>query len=227
VNSQSSKRNILKQLKNSSIKQKLNYIYEKFKQFYRFLITNKWGKCIIGVIFVIYISFSTYNTMKIKEGLEISDLVAHDSYYGEFSRQNFGEFDLELPVMIIIDQPIDYTSSAVRKKIRKFLGDLQKIKGINKEFLINWMNLYKLEFKIMAKTNNTDLILNQMLNSTSPFQNDFVVGFNQIKNRKEIIASRFFIKYEKTWLSSKDAIIMNNIKDLCKSFDISFKAYSG
>jgi hypothetical protein len=74
---------------------------------------------------------------------------------------------------------------------------------------------------------NTDLILNQMLNSTSPFQNDFVVGFNQIKNRKEIIASRFFIKYEKTWLSSKDAIIMNNIKDLCKSFDISFKAYSG
>ena len=222
-----SRKSVLKSIKNSNILKKLNEIYKSLKNFYKFLITNKYGKCIVAILFVIYISFSTYNVSKIKEGLEIKDLVAHDSYFADFSKQNFGEFDLELPVMLIIDQPFDYTNKSVRNQVMKFLNDVREIEGINKEFLINWMSVYTDELKEMRKTKNSELILKKIFDTSSPFINDLVLGFNKLKNKTEIIASRFYIKYQKTYLSSKDAKVMNNIKELAKNSEFSFKAYAG
>jgi predicted RND superfamily exporter protein len=204
----------------------LKKIFKRFQLFYKFLLTKNFGKCLVGVIFVIYISFSTYNAFKIREGLDVTDLVTDKSYFKASFKENLAEFDSEVPVQLIIYEPVDYSSKEIRNKIRKILEDVRKLDGINPDFLINWMIVYHDELKELKKTKNPDLVLNKIVNSTSPFANDLVLGFNKKINKTQIIASRFYIKYNQTTFTSKDAVIMNTLIKYCQNTGFPIKAFS-
>ena len=223
---QNEKTSLVKLIKNSYPVKIFSKICAYLKKIYKFLITNNYGKLIVGIVFAIYISFSAFNAVKIKEGLEIPQLVSHDSYFATYFKQNMAEFSIETPVMLIINGTLDYSNKSTRKKIDQFLLKARKIDGMNNEFLISWMNIFRDELKELRKTNNSDLLLNKMANTTTPFSNDIVLGFNNELNKTEIIASRFYIKYKKSELTSRDAVIMNDIKDLCKYSELPIVAFS-
>jgi hypothetical protein len=204
----------------------LKKIFKHFQLFYKFLLTKTFGKYVVGVIFVIYISLSTYNAFKIREGLDITDLVTDKSYFKASFKENLAEFDSEVPVQLIIYEPVDYSSKEIRKKINKILADVRKLDGINPDFLINWMIFYHDELKEFKKAKNPDLVLNKIVNSTSPFANDLVLGFNQKINKRQIIASRFYVKYNKTTYTSKDAVVMNKLIEYCQNTGFPIKPFS-
>ena len=141
----------------------INLLQLEFKSVYKFLLTNNYGKCIVVLIFCVYVSFSTYNALKIKEGIELSNLVADNSYYHAFIRENFAEFSLDAPVMLIIYEPIDYTNKTVRKQINKLLDDAKAIDGMNKDFQMSWLNYFDDEIKLLKKSKNPDEILNKIV----------------------------------------------------------------
>ena len=199
---------------------------ERLKLFYKFLIINNYGKCIVGVIFVTYISFSIYNALNIREGLELGDLVNDKSYYKEFIKDMFTEFNSDMPVMLIIYEPIDYSSKTIRKKVEMLLDDIRSIDGINKDFLINWMNYFSNELDQLRSNENPDQILHKIVNMSSPFSNDLIIGFNKTLNRTEIIASRFYVRYKKTSFNSYDAVIKNRLITFCEHSDLPVKAFS-
>jgi hypothetical protein len=217
------------ELKNAKINSLLNFLkffFLKLKLFYKFLITNDYGKCIVALLFGVYLSFSTYNALKIREGMELSNLVADNSYYHAFITENFAEFSQDAPVMMIIYEPIDYTNKTIRKQISQILDEAKAIDGINKEFQMSWLNYFNDEIKLLRKSKNPDEILNKIVNTSSPFSNDIVVTFNHSLNKSQIVASRFYLKYEKLSLTSKDAQIMNSLIELCKKVDFGIKPFA-
>jgi hypothetical protein len=207
----------------------LNFIklfFLKFKFFYKFLITNDYRKYIVALLFGVYLSFSSYNALKIREGMELSNLVAENSYYHAFITENFAEFSQDAPVMMIIYEPIDYTNKTIRKQISQILDEAKAIDGINKEFQMSWLNYFNDEIKMLRKSKNPGEILNKIANTSSPFSNDIAVAFNHSLNKCQIVASRFYLKYEKLSLTSKDAQIMNSLIELCKKVDFGIKPYA-
>ena len=223
---------LLKIFKSRKILEILFKIKGSIRLFYKFLITNKFGKAIIGLLFSIYISFSIAQAVRIEEGLDVGNLVADKSYFRTFVRENFAEFDMEVPVMMVIYEPIDYVNSTNRKMIRKILNNAKKINGMNKHFELNWMNVFRDELKELKKSENRDTILHKIINTSTPFSNDIVLGFNKTTDRTEIVASRFYLKYSETTMTSKDAKVMNDLRELChesglpiKPFAIGFKIF--
>ena len=213
-------------IKNSFMLKFLNNLFSKLKLTYKFLLTKNFGKCLVGVIFLIYISFSTYNAIKIREGLDVTDLVADKSYFKASFKENWAEFDSEVPSQLIIYESVDYSSKETRKKIEKILDDVRKLDGINKDFIINWMTVYNDELKELRKTKNPDLVLHKIVNSSSPFANDLVLRFNKTLNKTQIVASRFYIKYEKTTFTSSDAVVMHKLVEFCRNSDFPIKPFS-
>jgi predicted RND superfamily exporter protein len=208
------------------IKKFFSNITQKIQCFYKFLITNNYGKCIVGLIFTIYISFSTFEALKIREGLDISDLVPDSSYFKAFTNENLKEFRMEPAVMMIIYEPIDYTNKLNRMKINKILNQAKDIDGINKDFILNWMIYFNNELRKLGKSNISENILKEISSTKSPYSNDVVIGYNKYSNRTQIIASRFYIKYDKVNFNSDDAKPMNKLKKLCSDSGLPILPYS-
>ena len=217
------KPNSTKNLNTNCFLKHLRNLSDRFKSIYKFLLTKKIGKIIVGIIFIIYISFSSYQALRIGEGLEIGNLVADKSYFRSYIMENFEEFQIDAPVMMIINEPLDYTNKLIRERIDTLLTEAREINGMNKDFTINWINYFNEELKEFRKN---DRVLERMINDRLPFSNDIVVRFNQTLNQSQIIASRFYVKYNKTTLTSEDARVMNDLLRLCSNSGLPIKPYA-
>jgi patched domain-containing protein len=210
-------------------------LYTRFSKylttFYRFLLFNKLGKLLVGFLFLVYVSFSCWQALKIKEGMEIGDLVADDSYFRDYFKDNVESINLTPFIMIVFYKPIDYANHATRAKLKKFLNDIEKVDGVKKGFVLNWMEPFEDYLSDYAESRN-DSILNEMTNDILPFSNDIIVKFNNETKQKEIVASRFYLQYEKLHFSSKDAIPMQKLRLFCEQsglpvfpYAVTFKFY--
>ena len=88
------------------------------------------------------------------------------------------------------------------------------------------MTVYNDELKELRKTKNPDLVLHKIVNSSSPFANDLVLRFNKTLNKTQIVASRFYIKYEKSTFTSSDAVVMHKLVEFCRNSDFPIKPFS-
>ena len=110
---------------------------------YKFLIFEKIGKCIVFFLFCGYISFFSVNMVKIQEGINLGDLVADNSYYRAYIMDNVESVNLFPIVMLVVTEPMNYTTKTVRKQIRTLLDEAKKIDGISPHFEFNWMSHYE------------------------------------------------------------------------------------
>jgi patched domain-containing protein len=209
----------------SKSKSKFSWLSFKFiGKIYHFLITNKVGKFLVGILFAIYITLAIYNTINIGEGIDHSHLVSDDSFFKDFVIDNNEFIEASPFVQIVFYKPIEYTSD-VQAKITKFLHETLKIKGIRSDFLINWMDAYSFMLDKYYETRNVSY-LNRILDDLSPFSSDIIIKQN------EIVASRFYIQYETNEFSSRDALPMKNLYELCEQsglpvfpYAVTFKIY--
>lgn len=197
----------------------------KWKKIYYYLIVETTGKCIVGVIFLIYISLSGWQAYSIREGIDIGDLVSDDSYFRAYFKDNSEVIDLNPFVMLTFYKPLNYSSRKTRAEINKFIKDVHSIEGISKEFLFDWTEAFHEQLDMYSKTGN-DSYLHQMADDMMPFSNDIVLKTNPVTNRTEIAASRIYIQYEKLVFSSADAVPMTKLRDLCEKSDLPVFAYA-
>ena len=128
--------------------------------------------------------------------------------------------------MMVIYEPIEYKNKKNIKKINEFINKVLQTKGIQKDFLMNWMEVYADELKAMRKGNNSNLILQKIANSSSLFATDVIISLNNDTQMYEIKASRFFIKYSNVLMNSKDAKVMNQLYELCSQSGLPIIPYS-
>lgn len=223
---------VMKIKEKGKIKSIIRLIMSKILNGYKFLILNTYGKCIVGALFVFYISMSAWSASNIREGINIGDLVSDNSYFKEYIYENLDLFDASPAVMLTIYEPIDYTKKTNRLKIEKLIYDAQSIENIDKDFTLNWMKYFEFQLKQLRKTKNMNAFANDVSNDLSLFSNDIIIKFNKSLNRSEISASRFYVKYGPVNFTSQDAKPMYKLQELCKNsglpvmpYAITFKYY--
>jgi predicted RND superfamily exporter protein len=215
-----------------SMKSSTIYFKRFWKSFFKFVICTKRGKCSVAVVYTLYILASLYSANQIKEGINLADLVADDSYYHEYISESARLTDLSPIVMFVIDEPLDYNNISIRKRLNNIINDAMRIEGVKKGFVLNWLEIFK-NRRINYKQNQSVAL--DELKSFPPFMNDLIFTevnknayeANQPPQREfEISASRFFIQYDRLHFSSKDAKPMNQLRELCKQSGLPIYAYS-
>ncbi len=224
---------------------------------FQFLICDKRGKAISILIYLVYMSVSIWNASQIKEGLELADLVADDSYYHTYIKENMRLTDLNPIVMLVVDEPIDYENKNTLMKLSRLYEQALKTDGISKKFTLNWLNSFSSQSLKYKKDLNG---FYDSLKLFPPLLNDVIVHKvhydyhgheknrtvltnieNEIKEASlsssenfeyQIMASRFYIQYDSLHFSSKDAVPMHLLRDLCLEsglpifpYSITFKFY--
>jgi len=214
---------------NSKLSELLRFpqIQSSSKSFFKFVITTKKGKLLTLCTYLIYISLSIWSASNIHEGINLGDLVSKDSYYNKYVSENNELTDLAPIVMFVIHEPIDYDSNRNRIKISKFIKNALKLEGISKDFHLNWMDSFAGR-KIDYKNDESDLL--RTLKAFPPMANDVIIEKRPIVNstgfENQIISSRFYLQYSKLYFSSKDAVTMNFLRDLCIESGLPIIPYS-
>lgn len=194
-----------------------------FKKVLKFLITDKWGKFVTILIFVLYLSVSIWKGSQVKEGMKINDLVSYESHYYPYMNDNTDLINLNPIVMLVIDQPIDYENITNRNEINRIIEESISIDSLSDTFNLNWLSQYDDEERIEYGNNPEEFL--EDLEYFPPFQNDVVIAENS-NGKHEIVASRFYVQYSVSIFGAEDAIPMNKLRKICDESFLPIKAFS-
>jgi hypothetical protein len=192
------------------------FLNEKCRNLYRFLLRNNYGKCIVGILFLIYISLSSWGASQIREGIDPTDLVSDDSHFRFYIISNTETVNLCPIVMIVLDKPLNYTNKETILKIKDFLITTQNVEGLHKDFLLSWIDHFQSQLDQLYQGYN-ESIYNEMLNDNSPFSNDITIRYNPDLKQKEIVATRYYFQYERLRFTMFDVQLMINLRKLAAS----------
>ena len=206
----------IQKTKNSKFYKIYEYFLSSWKQFYKFLLLNNYGKLVVGILFLIYISLSSWGVSLIREGINPTDLVADDSHFKVFIESNSETISLCPVVMIVIDHPLNYSNKEVVEEIYDFLYIAQQTDGLRKDFLLNWLDYFK-DYMDELKKGYNETIYDLIANDESPFSNDVVIRYNTELKQKEIVASRYYLQWERLRFTNFDVDLMVNLRKLAAS----------
>lgn len=210
---------------NCIISRAYKYLFNKWIKFYRFLICNKYGKCIIGILFVAYFSCSVWGAINIREGIDPTDLVADDSHFKVYIESNSETVDLTPVVMFVFDKSLNYSDENTVRKINDILYQAQQLNGIRRDFKLNWLDHFKPTLDKLREGYN-ETYFDEFTNDNTPFSNDIVIKYNETLKQKQIIASRVFVQYEYLRFTAEDVKLMVKLRNLAESIDLKPIAYS-
>ena len=155
-----------------------------FARIFEFLVCTWKGKSLTFLLYLVYIGLSVWSASRIKEGMNLADLVADDSYFSAFVRENLANTDINPIVMFVITEPIDYDNQNVRNRLSKFLIDASKIEGLNKKFRLNWLDYFR-NAKIKYKKSLKNLV--DVLKNVPPMLNDIIVNKVYFDKEKNVV----------------------------------------
>jgi hypothetical protein len=187
--------------------------------------------------------------------MDLGDLVAEDSYFSQYIRENLRQVDLNPIVMLVFDGPLDYDSRTTLLKINRFLADAYRIDGLKPDFRLAWLDLFR-GAKIGYKKNPSNLL--GELKSSPPFLADLILNkvfydaegrevhralvndpdnwrtitfegadrFSNLTAEFQIVASRIYMQYNKLFFNSQDALPMHMLRQLCNESGMSVFPYA-
>ena len=85
---------------------------------------------------------------------------------------------------------------------------------------------YAIRRNELDRRRNYTRLLGKFENTQSPYENDMVIRYNEERGRKEIVASRFYIRYNGVKFNSKDAKPMHALYTLCNKSELPVMAYA-
>ncbi|UYV64433.1 daf-6 [Cordylochernes scorpioides] len=195
-----------------------------------------WVKCIIILVFGLYLAGAGYGCSQIQEGLELSDLFGDDSYATNFTLKETAYLNQHLArIQIVIDQRLDYSDPKVQADVEYMLQHLESSRYIADSSLTeSWLRAFR-EFAEDPRsrfwtrgfnlTNKADFIrclrfVFFKFPPASRYKGDII--FND--NYTEIIATRYFTQTNQTRNSVGLKNAMQDVQGLIDSMP--FKAHS-
>ncbi|NXI13427.1 PTHD3 protein, partial [Irena cyanogastra] len=97
-----------------------------FKKYYGPVITNKWIKLLVVLLYGAYLVGSIYGCTQIREGIDLRNLANDDSYVIPYYDDDDKYFSTYGPrVMVVITESVDYWNEAVRLDIESCVQNLE------------------------------------------------------------------------------------------------------
>ena len=193
-----------------------------FKSYYGPFITKPVVKVFVLLLFAGYVGVSIHGCTKVREGLELTDLVADDSYASDFLDKSDEYFTTYGPrVMFVITEPLTYWDESVQTRL---LDLVKKIEGTayveQKDLTACWLLEYMKHLRhVIGHTNVTQKLFIRHLHrflSNTQFKSD--VKFSS--NGDSIEASRFFIQSTNMSSSSRKIGLLKEFRDIAAEFPV-------
>ncbi|XP_046556187.1 patched domain-containing protein 3-like [Haliotis rubra] len=139
------------------------------------MLLNMWGKIIVILIYIAYLSVSIWGTVNFKQGLILKNLVSTDSYYHSYSETYDMHFSSSFPIPFIFGPTTNYTDKNTVDHIESLIDTAKADSGVDENSLICWYYSYR---ATTAYDNSSNIAfvsgLKAFLTTTTVFDNDVV-----------------------------------------------------
>ena len=189
-------------------------------------IVLKWPmKIIILLCFAGYLCASIYGITELKEGLELKNLAAEDSYYHKYREWLDNNFRIDTPVSFVIDSELEYSNAENQQLIDTLVKNVKAEATIQDDFEVNWLTDFK-SFPGYDNTTEETFIgsLKAFLANPSNFrfENDIVID----ETRNVITASRVHVMSESIKDTQEQGKLMLRVRELASESSLSVFAFS-
>lgn len=198
---------------------------EKYpKQFIiRVVFKHYLAKIFIFVLFIAYLGFSVFGTVRLQQGLLLYNLVSEESHFHKYSLSDEQFFKTEPVITLSINGEYNYSSQNIQTIIKDILTTAKNDKDIDEQFEISWLESYK--NSTYYDINSSKHFLNGLRNYTrdlSEFSNDIV--FNG--DFSCIMSARFYIKSKDLKSTKAQGLLMSRLRKLSSNSYLSCFFYS-
>ncbi|KAM4026891.1 patched domain-containing protein 3-like [Anomaloglossus baeobatrachus] len=164
-----------------------------FYKYYGPLLTKRWAKVLVLVLYLLYLSASIYGSIQIQDGIDIRNLANADSSLTHFYDVEALYFSKYGPrIMVVVTNEADYWDIKTMEVIEACMQELEKNHNIAKEYTVSWLRTYqdvaKVENLNITTKGNFIKHLNHVYQNFSQYRQDIIT------NGHEIETSRFFIQ---------------------------------
>ncbi|KAH9515398.1 hypothetical protein Btru_014364, partial [Bulinus truncatus] len=192
----------------------------------KYFLTNfvlfKPVRLIIVILFVCYLGVSIWGCTKLRQGLELKDLVLDTSYFHKYQVWDTEDFGSKLPISFVTVKEKDYKDPTTLMNIIALLNEAKKDAYIDKNIHNCWLTEFYKEPSINTTDNDAFFDrLNEFLMRRPGFRNDIVFG----SDKKSIIASRCQAYSVKVVESNEQANLMSRMRELADSSPADVFAY--
>ena len=189
-------------------------------------IVLKWPlKIMIALLFVAYLGVSIYGATQLKQGLELKNLVAKDSYYYQYREWLDTNFPLGTSVSFIFDTQMEYSKSNTQSAIQSFIAGIRDESTIRDSFEINWLTDFK-AYSGYDDSSEANFVSSLQaflaVPANSRFENDVVINSAQ----DSITASRIHLISESIKDSQEQGKLMLRMRELASAGSMSVFAFS-
>lgn len=185
-----------------------------FAKLYGPVLTQKWVKVCVFVVYAGYLAVSFYGCSTMKEGIDFRNLALDDSYiikYYDDRSQHFTEYSYN--VMVAVNQTFPYWSEDGQESLGLCIANFENLYYVNST--LGWF----LSFNRYASAANLSISSEQAFKSQLPNFLKLNPMFRQDINfstKNEIQASRFFIQTLNN-ITAKDMLLgLRKTADECQ-----------
>ncbi|XP_038654127.1 patched domain-containing protein 3-like [Scyliorhinus canicula] len=195
-------------------------VYFFFKKYYGPILTIRWTKAFVVLLYAGYLAGSIYGCLNIKEGIDVRNLAFDDSYVVQFYDDQSDFFSKYGPrVMVSVTEPVEYWNSTIQNEIEICMDRLENNSYVDRTLSESWLRTYvsiSKQMQIAITEKNTFLDNLALLFRIVPL---FKQDVEFLKNNQSIIASRFFIQtiYVNNSIAEKQMLIeLRKLAQECK-----------
>ncbi|XP_023241938.1 patched domain-containing protein 3-like [Centruroides sculpturatus] len=202
------------------------------------ILNYKITKCIVMICFIIYISFGIYLMKFIKLDLKHSDLYQKNSYAYNFVQDDYQYFsEYRERIQVVIDTPLDYSNPETQQQLEDLTIQLENapnMSGYNMteswlrtyvKFIkdpLSWISLSG--YNISNPEDFVEALHNVFLkfHFAKRFQRDIVFD----EDKKNVIASRFFVNSRTIDSSAKQSELLQHLYNVMDSSGLNAMIYN-
>ncbi|XP_046556222.1 patched domain-containing protein 3-like [Haliotis rubra] len=154
------------------------------------MLLNMWGKIVVILIYIVYLSVSIWGTLNFKQGLILKNLVSSTSYYYSYRETYDMHFPRAFPIPFVFGSTTDYTNTQTVNNIDLLIQNAKSDSSVDADSLICWLNIYRNDSSYDSSSSAAFVSgLKTFLTANTVYEND--VAFDSSNNC--IIASRCYL----------------------------------
>lgn len=188
-----------------------------------FILSSLWGKVLITISFMAYLSAAIYGCFHLEQGLQLYNLAAKDSYFYTYSAWDNEFYTIEPVIMLCLTNEQTYSLNETQTAVRRLLDDMKNDETIDKNFEINWLDEYR-KTTVFDDTSEINFTqgLKRFLSMNMQFKNDIVFDDANAK----ITSSRFYVKSTDIRTSTEQGNFMLRMREIARGSRIPCLIYT-
>ncbi|KAA0704940.1 Patched domain-containing protein 3 RND-type protein RNDEu-3 [Triplophysa tibetana] len=187
-----------------------------FKSFYGPFLTKPWSKAFVILLYVAYLGGGIYGCLCLKQGIDMSDLAADDSYvinYYDDEKKFFSSYGPN--VMVVVTEAFPYWNESRRSELNRCVENILNLSFVKKELTTSWLDRYLNESQTRNFSIDNEFDFMENLPSFFKISPEFKLDVHVADGN--ITASRFFVQTLDIANASREIQMFDELRNTAES----------